>query len=66
MSDTRTIPVGETTDGDAVDLPVVELLTGRGFVTGKSGSGKSNTASVVCEELLEAGFPMLIVDCEGD
>jgi uncharacterized coiled-coil DUF342 family protein len=66
MSETRTIRVGETVDGDAVELPVVELLTGRGFVTGKSGSGKSNTASVVCEELLDAGFPMLIIDCEGE
>ena len=26
---------------DAKTLPVIELLTGRGFVTGKSGSGKS-------------------------
>ncbi|MFP8957286.1 helicase HerA domain-containing protein [Natrialbaceae archaeon A-CW3] len=47
-------------------LPVVELLTGRGFVTGKSGSGKSNTASVIAEELLEAGFPLLIVDTDGE
>jgi uncharacterized coiled-coil DUF342 family protein len=66
MSETRSIEVGETVDGDVVELPVVELLTGRGFVTGKSGSGKSNTASVVCEELLDAGFPMLIIDCEGE
>nr|WP_206335669.1 DUF87 domain-containing protein [Natronolimnobius sp. AArcel1] len=47
-------------------LPVVELLTGRGFVTGKSGSGKSNTASVIAEELLEAGFPLLIIDTDGE
>ncbi|NHN43269.1 DUF87 domain-containing protein [Halorubellus sp. JP-L1] len=66
MGETRNIEVGETVDGDPVELPVVELLTGRGFVTGKSGSGKSNTASVVCEELLDAGFPMLIIDCEGE
>jgi DNA helicase HerA-like ATPase len=66
VGETRNVTVGETADGEPVDLPVVELLTGRGFVTGKSGSGKSNTASVVCEELLDAGFPMLIVDCEGE
>ncbi len=53
MSDgptTRTITVADVSDGPggdgtapgaSVSLPVVELLTGRGFVTGKSGSGKS-------------------------
>ncbi|WP_328821350.1 ATP-binding protein [Natronorubrum halalkaliphilum] len=66
MSDQREILVGETDDGQDLSLPVVELLTGRGFVTGKSGSGKSNTASVIAEELLEAGFPLLIVDTDGE
>jgi len=47
-------------------LPAVELLTGRGFITGKSGSGKSNTASVIVEELLDRGFPLLIVDTDGE
>ncbi|MDR9411754.1 MAG: DUF87 domain-containing protein [Haloquadratum sp.] len=47
-------------------LPTVELLTGRGFITGKSGSGKSNTASVILEELLELRFNLLIVDIEGE
>ncbi|MFC4987452.1 MULTISPECIES: helicase HerA domain-containing protein [Saliphagus] len=65
MSD-REIVVGETTSGTDVALPVVQLLTGRGFVTGKSGSGKSNTASVIAEELLESGFPLLIVDTDGE
>lgn len=51
---------------EPVDLPVVELLTGRGFISGKSGSGKSNTASVIAEELLEVGLPMLIVDTDGE
>ncbi|MFB6232825.1 MAG: helicase HerA domain-containing protein, partial [Haloarculaceae archaeon] len=49
-----------------VSLPVVELLTGRGFVTGKSGSGKSNSASVVAEKLLDSGFGLLIVDVDGE
>jgi intein/homing endonuclease/TolA-binding protein len=47
--DDETIRVGETSGGvaadapagNAVELPVVELMTGRGFVTGKSGGGKS-------------------------
>ncbi|WP_280535507.1 DUF87 domain-containing protein [Halopenitus sp. POP-27] len=52
---------------DAGDsLPVVEVLTGRGVVLGKSGSGKSNTASVVVEELLDDGYPVLIVDVDGE
>ena len=67
MSDEQQIRVGTTADGaEAVSLPVVQVLTGRGFVTGKSGSGKSNTASVVVEELLEAGYPVLIVDTDGE
>jgi uncharacterized coiled-coil protein SlyX len=65
-SQQRQILVGETADGADLKLPVVELLTGRGFVTGKSGSGKSNTASVIAEELLEAGYPLLIVDTDGE
>ena len=47
-------------------MPTSEVMTGRGFVTGKSGSGKSNSASVIAEELLEHGLPMLIVDTDGE
>lgn len=47
-------------------LPVVEVLTGRGVVLGKSGSGKSNSASVIVEELLDDGYPVLIVDVDGE
>lgn len=47
-------------------LPIADLLTGRGAVFGKSGSGKSNTASVLTEELLEHGLPIVIVDIEGE
>lgn len=49
-----------------ITLPVVEVLTGRAFLTGKSGAGKSNSASVVAEELLDRGFPLLIVDTDGE
>ncbi len=62
----RQIRVGETARGADLKLPVIEVLTGRGFATGKSGSGKSNTASVIAEELLEAGYPLLIVDTDGE
>lgn len=60
--DDRRIVVTE--DGRA--LPTVEILTGRGFITGKSGSGKSNTASVIVEQLLADGFNLLVVDTEGE
>jgi len=74
MAETEHIAVAAVSDGTGgtgrpgtrVRLPVVELLTGRGFVTGKSGSGKSNTASVVAENLLDNGFGLLIVDVDGE
>ncbi|MFW5965503.1 MAG: ATP-binding protein [Halodesulfurarchaeum sp.] len=62
MADTERIVVSE----DGLSIPAIEVLTGRGAIFGKSGSGKSNTASVVIEELLETGFPVLIVDIEGE
>ena len=62
MADRERIVVSE----DGLSLPVIEVLTGRGAIFGKSGSGKSNTASVVVEELLEKGFPVLVVDIEGE
>ena len=66
VAETSDGPGGSRPPGEEVTLPVVELLTGRGFITGKSGSGKSNSASVVAERLLDAGFGMLIVDIDGE
>ena len=76
MSEQETIHVADVSEGiggDAtadpgspVELPVVDVLTGRSFITGKSGSGKSNTASVVIENLLDNGFPVMIVDTDGE
>lgn len=59
---TQTITISESGD----TLPTVNVLTGRGFITGKSDSGKSNTASVIIEELLSKGHAMLIVDTDGE
>lgn len=53
-------------DGDRCTLPVEELLQGRGFITGKSGSGKSNSVSVIAENLLDAGLPLLVFDADGE
>ncbi|WP_338035774.1 ATP-binding protein [Halomicrobium salinisoli] len=58
----RTISLTE----DDEPMPLVDVVTGRGFVTGKSGSGKSNTASVLAEELLSESVPLLIVDTDGE
>lgn len=58
--------VGETDAGQPYTLPVEDVLTGRGFVTGKSGAGKSNTGSVIAEELLDRGHPLLVVDVDGE
>jgi cell division septum initiation protein DivIVA len=74
MPATEEITVADVSDGPGndgqpgapVSLPVVELLTGRGFITGKSGSGKSNSASVVAEKLLDNGFGLFIVDIDGE
>ncbi|MFB6077789.1 MAG: ATP-binding protein [Halarchaeum sp.] len=64
--DERSLPVGETVDGESLELPTVEVLTGRGFVTGKSGGGKSNSVSVVLEELLDRQYPVMVVDTDGE
>jgi hypothetical protein len=74
MTDTEQIGVATTTSGSGstdprgrgVSLPVRELLTGRGFITGESGAGKSNTASVIVENLLERDFGLCIVDTAGE
>jgi len=78
MTDTsaqpRTIDVGQVSDGplcvgepgDRVTLPAEAVLVGRAFVTGKSGSGKSNTSGVVIERLLDQGLALATVDVEGE
>ena len=60
------IPETITVADDGFSFPTSEILTGRGFITGKSGAGKSNSSNVIAEELLELGLPFVIVDLDGE
>jgi hypothetical protein len=42
------------------------LSTGRTCVIGSSGSGKSYTVGVICEELCKARVPYAVIDVEGE
>lgn len=53
-------------DEDRTAFPIEDVLTDRGLLFGQSGSGKSNSASVVIEALLEHGHAMLVVDTDGE
>ena len=61
--DEEQIPLDESGE---VTLPLVDVLRGRGAIFGKAGSGKSNSASVVLEELLDRGHGAVIVDTDGE
>ena len=56
--------------GNLIGYPFeVHLLIknfGRIFITGKSGSGKSYTMGVLCEEFLKKGIPVIILDRHGE
>lgn len=63
-------------DGDALGLSLAvspdlslspqRVVTGRSAILGKSSSGKSNTATVIAEELLDLGVPVAVIDPEGE
>jgi hypothetical protein len=42
------------------------FATGRTCVLGASGSGKSYTVAVICEELCKHGVPFALIDTEGE
>ncbi|MBI3841225.1 MAG: DUF87 domain-containing protein [Thaumarchaeota archaeon] len=57
--------VGRSASGEfTVDANIV--ASGRTCVIGSSGSGKSYTVGVLCEELCRTGVPFAVVDTEGE
>ncbi|TXT60402.1 MAG: AAA-like domain protein [Promethearchaeota archaeon] len=48
------------------DVNLMVKNFGRIFITGKSGSGKSYTMGVLCEEFLKKGIPVVILDRHGE
>ena len=64
------LPAQSVSIGKLMGYPYdVNLLVknfGRIFITGKSGSGKSYTMGVLCEEFLKKGIPVVILDRHGE
>ncbi|MHA1257202.1 MAG: helicase HerA domain-containing protein, partial [Promethearchaeota archaeon] len=52
--------------GYPYDVNLLVKNFGRIFITGKSGSGKSYTMGVLCEEFLKKGIPVVIIDRHGE
>lgn len=53
-------------DGRPFRVDANLIATGRTCVLGSSGSGKSYTVGVICEELCKNRVPFLIIDTEGE
>jgi hypothetical protein len=52
--------------GYPFDVNLLIKNFGRIFITGKSGSGKSYTMGVLCEEFMKKGIPIVILDRHGE
>ncbi len=52
--------------GPDLSLPLAEVIGQCVAILGIRGSGKSNTAGVIFEELLSARYPLSIVDIDGE
>lgn len=69
MARTDAIPVGPERAGDAagptVELPVRELLSGWGLVTGAAAADRAGTARLIAGGILDRGHPLLVVDRDG-
>ncbi|HXQ49368.1 MAG TPA: DUF87 domain-containing protein [Thermoplasmata archaeon] len=60
------LAIGTTDAGSPFSLPAQLLATGRACVLGASGSGKSYTVGVLCEELCKTDVPFCLIDLEGE
>ena len=49
-----------------IQMPLKSFIGESVAVLGIRGSGKTNTAAVLIEELLTGGLPLTIVDIEGE
>ena len=56
----------ETEHNEVFQVNADLLATGRTCVIGSSGSGKSYTVGVICEELCKNSVPFVIIDVEGE
>ncbi len=52
--------------GYPFDVKLLIKNFGRIFITGKSGSGKSYSMGVLCEEFMRKGIPLVILDRHGE
>jgi hypothetical protein len=59
----RTIPLGETADGQEVTLAASGMNV---VISGDPRSGKSWIAGLAAEQLIEQGYRLCIIDPEGD
>jgi uncharacterized protein len=56
----------ENDEGEPFSISADIVATGRTCVIGSSGSGKSYTVGVICEELCKSKIPFVIIDIEGE
>lgn len=56
---------GQLMDNAPVNL-VLKSLNRHGLIAGATGSGKTKTIQVLCEQLSLAGVPSLVMDIKGD
>ena len=62
----RMLRLGESVEGDAIELEPVNLLCNCLGIVGGSGSGKSWLGGLIAEELLTKHYQICIIDPEGD